>query len=133
MSFCNPIRRGVRGISNLREFGTLIYLNEPFDHNFLLFYSRLYQNKMVYNCTWMSSRHSNILIWGWRAVSKRLEMPKRRFFEFIKIHFQVMRIFQIWGSFGGKINVIIKLDWAIFQALQPVPWLYFFKNILGQS
>ena len=41
-----------------------------------------------------------------------------------------MRIFQIWGSFGGKINVIIKLDWAIFQALQPVPWLYFFQKYI---
>ena len=30
---------------------------------------------------------------------------------------QVLRMFQILESFGRKINVIIKLDWAIFQNL----------------
>ena len=30
---------------------------------------------------------------------------------------QVLRMFQILESFGRKINVITKLDWAIFQNL----------------
>ena len=126
---CNSIRRGGRGgISNLRGFGTLIYVNEPFDHNFLLFYSRFYQNKKVSVNVIATLKYTYLRM---TSCFKKIKNAQRRFFwEFIKILFQVVRIFQIWGSFGGKINVIIKLDWAIFQALQPVPWLYFFQKYI---
>ena len=48
---------------------------------------------------------------------------------FLEILCQVLRISQILESFGREINVIIKLDRAIFQKSQPVPHMYLSKVI----
>ena len=49
--------------------------------------------------------------------------------DFLEILCQVLRISQILESFGREINVIIKLDRAIFQKSQPVTHMYSYTFI----